>query len=134
MACVFISSFYCWYFGWMEINENVLNIVTVLILTLLIVGISFYWLTLYPNPLAQTIKRQIDFRDALLRSFQQSHPNLKDCRWQGQDIVCKSEWHYCNYDAKSWCIIVAYENWKIKDHNKSHDTLSVFIIVRKTVK
>jgi hypothetical protein len=75
----------------MEINENALNIVTALTLAVLIVGISFYWLTLYPNPLAQTIKRQADFRDALLRSFQQSHPNLKDCRWQGPDIVCKSE-------------------------------------------
>ena len=75
----------------MEINQNLLNIVTALILLVLIVGISFYWLTLYPNPIAQKIKRQIDFRDALLRSFEQSHPNLKDCNWQGADIVCKSE-------------------------------------------
>lgn len=75
----------------MEINQNLINIVTALVLLVLIVGISFYWLTLYPNPIAQKIKRQTDFRDALLRSFEQSHPNLKDCNWQGQDIVCKSE-------------------------------------------
>jgi hypothetical protein len=75
----------------MEINQNVLNIVTALTLAVLIVGVSFYWSTLYPNPLAQKIKRQADFRDALLRSFEQSHPNLKDCNWQGPDIVCKSE-------------------------------------------
>jgi len=75
----------------MGINQNVLNIVTALTLAVLIVGISFYWLTLYPNPLAQRIKRQIEFRDELLRSFEQSHPNLKDCNWQGPDIVCKSE-------------------------------------------
>ena len=59
--------------------------------TPLIIGIPFYWSTLYPNPIAQKIKRQMDFRDALLRSFQQSHPNFKDCNWQGPDIVCKSE-------------------------------------------
>jgi CHASE3 domain sensor protein len=75
----------------MEINQNLLNIVTALILLILIVGISFYWSTLYSNPIAQKIKRQMDFHDALLRSFQQSHPNFKDCNWQGPDIVCKSE-------------------------------------------
>jgi hypothetical protein len=75
----------------MEIDQNVLNIVTALTLAVLIAGISFYWLTLYPNPLAKTIKRQTDFRDALLRSFQQSHPNFRDCNWQGPDIVCRSE-------------------------------------------
>jgi hypothetical protein len=75
----------------MKINENFLNTVIALTLAVLIVGISFYWSALYPNPIAQKIKRQIGFRDALLRSFEQSHPDLKDCNWQGQDIVCKSE-------------------------------------------
>ena len=56
----------------MIINENILNLVIALILAILIVGISFYWSTLYSNPLAQRIKRQIEFRDALLRSFEQS--------------------------------------------------------------
>jgi hypothetical protein len=74
----------------MIINENFLNVVIALTLAILIVGISFYWSTLYPNPLAQRIKRQIELRDALLRSFEQSHPDLKDCNWQGPDIVCKS--------------------------------------------
>jgi hypothetical protein len=55
----------------------------------LVVGISFYWSTLYPNTIAQQIKRRIEFRNALLRSFEQSHPNLKECHWQGPDIVCK---------------------------------------------
>jgi hypothetical protein len=75
----------------MKINENFLNTVIALTLAVLIVGISFYWSALYPNPIAQRIKRQIEFRNALLRSFEQSHPDLKDCNWQGQDIVCKSE-------------------------------------------
>ena len=74
----------------MIINENFLNLMIVLTLAILIVGISFYWTTLYPNPLAQRINRQIEFRNELLRSFEQSHPNLKDCNWQGPDIVCKS--------------------------------------------
>jgi hypothetical protein len=74
----------------MIINENFLNLMIALILVILIVGISFCWTTLYPNPLAQRIKSQIEFRDELLRSFEQSHPNLKDCNWQGSDIVCKS--------------------------------------------
>jgi energy-converting hydrogenase Eha subunit F len=75
----------------MKINENFLNVMIALTLAVLIVGISFYRSTLYPNPIAQKIRRQIEFRDALLRSFEQSHPNLKDCNWQGPDIVCKSE-------------------------------------------
>jgi hypothetical protein len=74
----------------MKINENFLNSVIALILIVLIVGISFYWSTLYPNPIAQKMKRQIELRNALLRSFEQSHPDLKDCNWQGPDIVCKS--------------------------------------------
>ncbi|MFL6324136.1 MAG: hypothetical protein ACJ72C_05155 [Nitrososphaeraceae archaeon] len=74
----------------MIINENFLNLMIALTLAILIVGISFYWTTLYPNPLAQRIKRQIEFPDELLRYFEQSHPNLKDCNWQGSDIVCKS--------------------------------------------
>jgi hypothetical protein len=73
----------------MKINENFLNVMIALTLAVLIVGISFYWSTLYPNPIAQ-IRSQIEFRDALLRSFEQSHPNLKDCNWQGPDIVCRS--------------------------------------------
>jgi hypothetical protein len=71
-------------------NENFLHTVIALILIVLVVGISFYWSTLYPNTIAQQIKRRIEFRNALLRSFEQSHPNLKDCNWQGSDIVCKS--------------------------------------------
>ena len=70
-------------------NENFLHTLIALILILLVVGISFYWSTLYPNPIAQQIKRRIEFRNALLRSFEQSHPTLKDCYWQGPDIVCK---------------------------------------------
>lgn len=72
-------------------NENFLHTVIALILIVLVVGISFYWSTLYPNTIAQQIKRRIEFRNALLRSFEQSHPNLKDCNWQGSDIVSKSE-------------------------------------------
>ena len=68
-------------------NENFLHTVIALIFIVLVVGISFYWSTLYPNPVAQQIKRQIEFRNALLRSFEQSHPSLKDCHWQGPDIV-----------------------------------------------
>jgi hypothetical protein len=75
----------------MKINENFLNTVIALTLAVLIVGTSFYWSALYPNPIAQKIKRQIEFRNAMLVSFEQSHPDLKDCNWQGQDIVCKSE-------------------------------------------
>jgi hypothetical protein len=71
-------------------NENFLHTVIALILIVLVVGISFYWSTLYPNTIAQQIKRRIEFRNALLRSFEQSHPNLKECHWQGPDIVCKS--------------------------------------------
>jgi hypothetical protein len=70
-------------------NENFLHTVIALILIVLVVGISFYWSTLYPNTIAQQIKRRIEFRNALLRSFEQSHPNLKECHWQGPDIVCK---------------------------------------------
>jgi hypothetical protein len=70
-------------------NENFLHTVMALILIVLVVGISFYWSTLYPNTIAQQIKRRIEFRNALLRSFEQAHPNLKECHWQGPDIVCK---------------------------------------------
>ncbi len=73
----------------MKMNENFLHTVIALILIVLVVGISFYWSTLYPNTIAQQIKRRIEFRNALLRSFEQSHPNLKECHWQGPDIVCK---------------------------------------------
>jgi hypothetical protein len=69
--------------------ENFLHTVIALLLIVLVVGFSFYWSTFYPNPIAQQIKRGIEFRNALLRSFEQSHPNLKDCHWQGPDIACK---------------------------------------------
>lgn len=74
----------------MKMNENFLNAVIALISIVLIVGISFYWSTLYPNPIAQKIKSEIELRNALLRSFEQSHPDLKGCNWQGPDIVCNS--------------------------------------------
>jgi hypothetical protein len=61
-----------------------------LIILVLIVGISFFWVSLHPNPIAQQIKSQIDFRDELLKSFERSHPELKDCQIKGNNIVCTS--------------------------------------------